>query len=90
MPRDEVVIDGRRGVHGTRKRYRAGCRCAACRACNAEHHRAARERRALRLEHDAMVVTHGLGGYCNHGCRCDACRVAKSMHNAKRYAGHAI
>jgi hypothetical protein len=86
MPRSEVVIiDGRSGVHGTRRRYRAGCRCAACHECNAEHHRAARERRALRLEHDAMVIVHGLGGYCNHGCRCDVCLAAKSRHNAARY-----
>lgn len=86
MPRGEsVVIDGRRGVHGTGSRYRkGGCRCDQCREANSRIHRAARARRMLRLEHDAKSIVHGINGYTNHGCRCDVCRAAKSVQNAAR------
>ncbi len=88
MPRGEVVvIDGRRGVHGTASRYRKGCcRCEACCAANTAFHARARLRRQVRLEHDAKVIAHGISGYINHGCRCDTCRAAKSVQNANRHA----
>lgn len=60
-------------THGTRSRYRKGCRCEECTVANREYMRRFRARAQLRPDDWA----HGLAStYSNFGCRCDACREA--------------
>ena len=72
-------------AHGTLGRYTNGrCRCAACRAANADYAAKVRVRLAGRPMAD---VPHGTaGGYSNWSCRCDDCSAAHRVKMAAAYA----
>lgn len=57
--------------HGTKSKYRTGCRCEACREANRI---ASYERRHAGL----TPPTHGDSGYRNYGCRCPICTRANT------------
>lgn len=59
------------GCEGSEGRYRAGCRCEACRT-------AARVARTKRRQ-NCGVKTHNASGYAN-GCRCDVCRTEHNRY----------
>lgn len=58
--------------HGAPSTYRHGCRCADCRAYNANYQR---ELVAYRKAHKIEPSIHGVSGYSNYGCRCEICRI---------------
>lgn len=67
-------------VHNLSTYANQKCRCAECRAANAEWQAKAKLRRAAALA--TSGVEHGKDStYGNHGCRCDDCRRA---HAAKK------
>ena len=72
--------------HCDRRKYRAGGRCAECRAANASYQRVLKVSLKARLG-DAEI-SHGLGGYTNWGCRCEVCRGAASQAWASRSPGN--
>lgn len=73
-------------VHGTRTRYRKGCRCDECRVANATYMREFRKRAQLRTGDWA----HGLvSTYVNLGCRCDPCREAGLQYQREAAAARA-
>lgn len=62
--------------HGSRLRYRNGCRCRVCRAGVYVRNR---DLKANRLERAIPAdVPHGASTYTNWGCRCEECTVAHS------------
>lgn len=67
-------------THG-RPGYRRGCRCAICRAANAEMVAATRARRLARLAASSPEEDpgHGTTGGYDAGCRCEACRLVRQM-----------
>ena len=70
--------------HGTRYAYEMGCRCDLCRNVWNEYHRAARNRRAERLDVVADRLQHGaISTYRNHGCRCAPCVEAQAQANRR-------
>ena len=88
--RDPVDADRARPLveqHGTRSRYvTRGCRCATCRAANAEYQREADARRRAELAAGLVVLPHGsVSTYGNWGCRCGACTAAMSRKNREAY-----
>ncbi|MFJ8863642.1 hypothetical protein ACIRD8_35145 [Streptomyces sp. NPDC102451] len=68
---------------GSAARYKAGCRCAACRAQHTARLRAAKAERYARREAGLAVFTHGASAYTNWGCRCPICR---AEHGARMTA----
>jgi excisionase family DNA binding protein len=72
-------------THGSRYAYEVGCRFDSCRTAWNDYHRAARERRAAKLEQGSDEVRHGtVSTYRNHGCRCEACFQAQAEWNRRR------
>jgi len=67
--------------HGTRARYRRGCRCDSCRGANAAYDRKLRAR--------AGLPEHGKRSTYTAGCRCDPCRAANTEYQRKHYHGAA-
>ena len=68
--------------HGTRKQYRRGCKCEACKAAEAAYKRASIARVAASGD-----IPHGtVRGYVLK-CRCDACSHAKREYEAARIPG---
>jgi hypothetical protein len=73
----------RRVGHGTSRKYRAGCRCKACRAWQAQRVAAQRARRSP----DAPELVHGSRStFLNHRCRCGPCTEAQRAYQAERKA----
>lgn len=64
--------------HGTRTRYRRGCRCEDCRRFIREDHRRLVERGPSKHGTDSS--------YRNYGCRCKACREAARVAVRERKA----
>lgn len=68
-------------THGTRYAYRAhGCRCAECRAWNADRARRERQRGP------AATAPHGRLTTYQRGCRCAECTAANTANQAERRA----
>ncbi len=59
--------------HGTRARYRAGCRCEDCRRANREYNREWHRERSLKLGKKRRVAKHGTESKYMAGCRCRPC-----------------
>lgn len=70
--------------HGTFNAYsNHGCRCAKCKAANAEQVAADRKRRA---EEPVPDHVHGTeNGYRNYGCRCEPCKAANTNASNRRH-----
>ena len=84
MNRNLPPDDPRHGLNGYTN---LGCRCAECRAANAESNRLGRERRAAQLAADPKSHPHGIySTYTNYGCRCAECRAANANHARRRNA----
>jgi len=72
--------------HGTRARYKRGCRCVRCNDANTAHGARMRANAKARSAEQAALVPHGeISGYTYWGCRCEKCgRARRSYDRAYR------
>lgn len=73
--------------HGTRPCYQGGCRCAPCKAANADYSRAVRSGapRPKTPKQPPLELEHGTRGcYVHEGCRCAPCAEANRDYQ-RRY-----
>lgn len=81
MPKGEPV------EHGTVKKYRALCRCDACRIAWASYCREEREKRSKVAPKNTRLKHGSISTYNNWGCRCDKCKAAAKTYRHANSGG---
>ena len=72
-------------THGASAYVNHHCRCAVCRAGNAERTRIRRHQRREYGARNPSCIPHGYGGYANWLCRFPICAEANRASCAERY-----